>query len=298
MSGDNAVSQQADLAAEQSVGLQLRRAREARGMTVEGVGAAIKLTARQVEAIEADDYARLTSATYARGFIRNYASLMGLDAQSLLTQLDRHEVRARPQLVEQANVGVAMPSQSARRKWMLPVLALSVPALAAVALYVWFEFWPEDRQSSAAESTAVVVEAPPVEPAPEAPVAAEPVPPVDPQAVAVPADAQTVAAAPDAAALAAAQPVSAPAAPAAPSVPGQRQLTFRFTGDSWIEMRDAQGRIVLSELNRTGSTRSLSTAFPVSLVIGNAKSVSMDIDGAPYDLAPSIKVEVARLRLE
>lgn len=298
MTGDNAVSQQAEMSIELSVGMQLRRAREARGMTVEGVGAAIKLAARQVEAIEADDYARLTSATYARGFIRNYASLMGLDAQALLAQLDRHEVRARPQLVEQANVGVAMPSQSARRKWMLPVLALSVPALAAIALYVWFEFWPEDRQSSAVEPTAVVVEAPPAEPAPEVPVAAEPVPLVDPQAVALPADAQTANASPDTSGLAVMPPVSAPAAPATPVVPGQRQLNFRFTGDSWIEVRDAQGRIVLSELNRTGSTRSLSTAFPVSLVIGNAKSVTMDIDGAPYDLASSIKVEVARLRLE
>ncbi len=295
MTGDNAVTQQADFAAELSVGLQLRRAREVRGMTVEGVGAAIKLAARQVEAIEADDYARLTSATYARGFIRNYASLMGLDAQALLAQLDRHEVRARPQLAEQANVGVAMPSQSARRKWMLPVLALSVPVLAAIALYVWFEFWPADAQPVAVEPAQVVAAVPPAEPVSEVPVTAESVPPVEtPEAVA-PAEVQTANASADAASMASAQPASAPAAAA---TPGQRQLTFRFTGDSWIEMRDGQGRIVLSELNRAGSTRTLSAVFPVALVIGNAKSVSMDIDGAPYDLTPSTKVEVARLRLE
>ena len=294
MTVDNTVSQQADFADEPSVGLQLRRAREARGMTVEGVGAAIKLAARQVEAIESDDYARLTSATYARGFIRNYASLMGLDAQALLAQLDRHEVRARPQLVEQANVGVAMPSQSARRKWMLPLLALSVPALAAIALYVWFEFWPAGAQPAAVEPTPAVVAPPAAEAAPEAP-ATEPVPPVDPQVATVPAEVPPPNPSPDAAATAAVPPASAQPAPA---VPGQRQLNFRFTADSWIEMRDAQGRVVLSELNRAGSTRSLNAVFPVSLVIGNAKSVTMDIDGTPYDLAPSTKVEVARLRLE
>lgn len=297
MTVDNTVSQQADFADEPSVGLQLRRAREARGMTVEGVGAAIKLAARQVEAIESDDYARLTSATYARGFIRNYASLMGLDAQALLAQLDRHEVRARPQLVEQANVGVAMPSQSARRKWMLPLLALSVPALAAIALYVWFEFWPAGAQPAAVEATPAVVAPPAAEAAPEVP-ASEPVPPVDPQTAAVQAEVPPPNPSPDAAATAALPPVSAQQAPAATAVPGQRQLNFRFTADSWIEMRDAQGRVVLSELNRAGSTRSLTAVFPVSLVIGNAKSVSMDIDGAPYDLVPSTKVEVARLRLE
>jgi cytoskeleton protein RodZ len=297
MTVDNTVSQQADFADEPSVGLQLRRAREARGMTVEGVGAAIKLAARQVEAIESDDYARLTSATYARGFIRNYASLMGLDAQALLAQLDRHEVRARPQLVEQANVGVAMPSQSARRKWMLPLLALSVPALAAIALYVWFEFWPAGAQPAAVEPTPAVVAPPAAEAAPEVP-ASEPVPPVDPQTAAVQAEVPPPNPSPDAAATAALPPVSAQPAPAATAVPGQRQLNFRFTADSWIEMRDAQGRVVLSELNRAGSTRSLTAVFPVSLVIGNAKSVTMDIDGAPYDLVPSTKVEVARLRLE
>lgn len=295
MTVDNTVSQQADFADEPSVGLQLRRAREARGMTIEGVGAAIKLAARQVEAIEADDYARLTSATYARGFIRNYASLMGLDAQALLAQLDRHEVRARPQLVEQANVGVAMPSQSARRKWMLPLLALSVPALAAVALYVWFEFWPADAQPAAVEPTSAVVSPPAAEAAPEVP-ATEPVPPVDPQTAAVPAEVPPPNPSPDA--TAAVPPAPAQPAPAAPAVPGQRQLNFRFTADSWIEMRDAQGRVVLSELNRAGSTRSFTAVFPVSLVIGNAKSVTMDIDGTPYDLVPSTKVEVARLRLE
>ncbi|EGK72920.1 Putative Transcriptional regulator [Methyloversatilis universalis FAM5] len=297
MTVDNTVSQQADFADEPSVGLQLRRAREARGMTVEGIGAAIKLAARQVEAIESDDYARLTSATYARGFIRNYASLMGLDAQALLAQLDRHEVRARPQLVEQANVGVAMPSQSARRKWMLPLLALSVPALAAIALYVWFEFWPAGAQPAAVEPTPAVVVPPAAEATPEVP-ASEPVPPVDPQTAAVQAEVPPPNPSPDAAATAALPPVSAQQAPAATAVPGQRQLNFRFTADSWIEMRDAQGRVVLSELNRAGSTRSFTAVFPVSLVIGNAKSVSMDIDGAPYDLVPSTKVEVARLRLE
>jgi hypothetical protein len=55
---------------------------------------------------------------------------------------------------------------------------------------------------------------------------------------------------------------------------------------------------LFSELNRSGSTRTLNASFPVSLVIGNARSVTLHIDGVPYDLAPSTKVDVARLRLE
>lgn len=286
MTVDNAV-QESSL--QQSVGAQLRRAREARGMTVEGVGAAIKLAARQVEAIEADAYAELMNPTYARGFIRNYAALIGLDPKALLAQLDQQQVRATPQLVEQADVGVAMPVQSPRRKWLLPLFALSVPVVVAIALYLWSEFWTAPPgESVQVEQEAVMppsdaVAEPETEPA---------TPSVDAQASdAVATEATLAAALPDA------PPPSAESA-GAPPVTGQRQLAFTFAADSWVEIRDAQDRIILSELNRAGSSRSVGAVFPVSLVIGNAKSVRLSIDGTPHDLAPATKVDVARLRLE
>jgi cytoskeleton protein RodZ len=264
-----------------SVGAQLRQAREARGMSIDGVGQAIKLAPRQVAAIEADAFDQLLSPTYARGFIRNYASLIGLDAQALLASLDQQHVCATPQLVEQANVGVAMPIQSVRRKWLLPLLALSVPALAAFALYVWFEFWPASP----------VMPEPPVAQAPAVPV----MPPEEQgggEAI------QSVPVAPEPAGTPV-ESIETPASVQAPAaLPGQRQLTFTFGADSWVEMRDGKDAIILSELNRAGSTRTVNAVFPVSLVIGNARSVTMNVDGTPYDLAPSIKVDVARLRLE
>ncbi|MDY0054758.1 MAG: DUF4115 domain-containing protein [Methyloversatilis sp.] len=288
MTVDNAV-QESSL--QQSVGAQLRRAREARGMTVEGVGAAIKLAARQVEAIEADAYAELMNPTYARGFIRNYAALIGIDPKALLAQLDQQQVRATPQLVEQADVGVAMPVQSPRRKWLLPLLALSVPVVVAVGLYLWSEFWT----APPGESTQVEQEA--VMP-PQDAVAQPETEPATPTADAQAADAVATEATLAAALPESSTPPAAESAATAPPAAGQRQLAFTFTADSWVEIRDAQDRIVLSELNRAGSSRSVSAVFPVSLVIGNAKSVRLSIDGTPHDLVPSTKVDVARLRLE
>ncbi len=275
-----------------SVGAQLRLAREARGMSIESVSNAIKLAPRQVEAIESDDFGQLLSPTYARGFIRNYASLIGLDAQSLLGRLDQQHVCATPQLIEQANVGVTMPDQSARRKWLLPLIALSVPAIVALALYVWFEFWP------AAPQIADVVSAESETSSPASPVEPSIVVPVEPtqtlsDVVALPP--------PEAAVEPVGAAVSAPSdapAQAVAALPGQRQLAFTFATDSWVEMRDGSEAILFSELNRSGSTRTLNATFPVSLVIGNARSVTLHIDGVPHDLAPSTKVDVARLRLE
>jgi cytoskeleton protein RodZ len=285
MSQQDVLMELQQAAATDSVGAQLRQAREARGMSIESVSNAIKLAPRQVEAIESDDFGQLLSPTYARGFIRNYASLIGLDAQSLLGRLDQQHVCATPQLIEQANVGVTMPNQSAHRKWLLPLIALSVPAIVALALYVWFEFWPASPQ---------VVDAITSESEAAAPWVAAPVESSQtlPDVVALP---------PDAAVEPADASVSPPAdvtAPPMAALPGQRQLAFTFATDSWVEMRDASESILFSELNRSGSTRTLNATFPVSLVIGNARSVTLHIDGVPYDLAPSTKVDVARLRLE
>ncbi|MCQ9373334.1 DUF4115 domain-containing protein [Methyloversatilis sp. XJ19-13] len=277
-----------------SVGTRLRQAREARGMSIDSVGRAIKLAPRQVEAIEADDFDSLMSPTYVRGFIRNYAALIGLDAQTLLGSLDQQHVRATPQLIEQANVGVAMPVQSARRKWLLPLLAMSVPVLAGLALYVWFEFWPADVPVTGQADISRIDPSPLDGPA--SPDATDSVrfDQVDASASDVlppPAELSSDAASD---AIATTTPPEAVAAAA----PGQHRLEFTFSTDSWVEIRDASDAILLSDLNRSGSTRTVNATFPVSLVIGNARSVTLKVDGQPHDLGPSIKVDVARLRLE
>jgi len=273
-----------------SVGTRLKQAREARGMSIDSVGRAIKLAPRQVEAIEADDFDSLMSPTYVRGFIRNYAALIGLDAQTLLGSLDQQHIRATPQLIEQANVGVAMPVQSARRKWMLPLLAMSVPVLAGLALYVWSEFWPVHDRPDIAQVEMLPLGA---DTSPDGTdgVRFDPADVPISDLLPVPAELSNDAA-PDAVVH------TAPSQAVAATAPGQHLLEFTFSTDSWVEIRDASDAILLSELNLSGSTRKVNATFPVSLVIGNARSVTLKVDGQSRDLAPSIKVDVARLRLE
>lgn len=281
-------------AATGSVGTRLKLAREARGMSIDSVGRAIKLAPRQVEAIEADDFSSLMSPTYVRGFIRNYAALLGLDAQTLLGSLDQQHVRATPQLIEQANVGVAMPVQSARRKWLLPLIAMSVPVLAGLALYVWFEFWPADVSVTGQPDISQIDRSPLDSPASPEVTGGGGFDPADASvsdALPLPAELSN-----EVAADAVVQ--TAPPEAVAAASPGQHRLEFTFSTDSWVEIRDASDVILLSDLNRSGSTRTVNATFPVSLVIGNARSVTLKVDGQPHDLAPSIKVDVARLRLE
>src|ERR1039458_7621063 len=67
-----------------SLGRMLREARERFGLSVADVAAQIKFAPRQIEALEADDFKHLPEAAFLRGFVRSYAKILHLDAQTLL----------------------------------------------------------------------------------------------------------------------------------------------------------------------------------------------------------------------
>ncbi|MCJ7838844.1 MAG: helix-turn-helix domain-containing protein, partial [Burkholderiales bacterium] len=56
-------------------------------LSVADVSQQIKYSARQIEAIEADDYAKLPGTTFVRGMIRSYAKLLQIDPAPLLADL-------------------------------------------------------------------------------------------------------------------------------------------------------------------------------------------------------------------
>ena len=72
-------------AAAASIGEQLRQARLGRGWSTAEAANRLHLRAVLIEALEAGDYAPFGAATYARGQLRNYAILLGLDEQVVLS---------------------------------------------------------------------------------------------------------------------------------------------------------------------------------------------------------------------
>jgi cytoskeleton protein RodZ len=93
---------------------------------------------------------------------------------------------------------------------------------------------------------------------------------------------------------------SAPATQPASTLAGAvvKRLAFHFTGESWVEVRDAKGDIVFQKLNPAGSDAKFSARPPLQVVVGNAPEVKMTWDGKPFDLDPYTKVAVARFTLE
>lgn len=70
-----------------SIGERLRRAREARAMSLDDVASQTRIPMRHLQHIENGDWDALPAPTYAIGFTRNYASAVGLDGPALAGEL-------------------------------------------------------------------------------------------------------------------------------------------------------------------------------------------------------------------
>jgi cytoskeletal protein RodZ len=84
----------------------------------------------------------------------------------------------------------------------------------------------------------------------------------------------------------------------APLKPGQSRLTFNFDLESWVEVKDADGEVLYSALNQSGTEKSIVGTAPFSVVIGNASGVRLTYKGEPVTLKPHRSSDVARLTLE
>ncbi|MDB5888055.1 MAG: transcriptional regulator [Rhodocyclales bacterium] len=120
----------------------LREAREARGLSVVEVAQHLKLTPRQVEAMEAGDLAHLPGPAFARGFVRNYARVLHLDPTHFNAALD--VVREVPPPFDTLPLG-QMPGPASWRFSSLPALGIAA-ALLALAVAGWHYRWFEPRE--------------------------------------------------------------------------------------------------------------------------------------------------------
>ena len=71
------------------IGTQLRRAREALGLTLEDVQQKTKIHAEYLQALENDQFDSLPSPFYVRAFLRTYARCLGMDPQAALDRYER-----------------------------------------------------------------------------------------------------------------------------------------------------------------------------------------------------------------
>ena len=272
------MSDTADSAAPEprSPGRQLAAMRVARGLTVTEIALRLKFSPKQIEALETDRYEALAGPAFVRGMIRAYAKLVGADADALVAQLRASPLTAAgPTVTGPRGMGVTIPRQTRRGSLVYLVLSVLVVVAVGGVLVEWLLRPTEPPRVAAARPTA-----------PAAPVPREVVTPL-------------VAPAPDPSRSEAAAIVT----PATTSRPVETVLTAKrielaFNRESWVEIRDAEGRVVFSQLNPPGTRREVEGVAPFSIVIGNAHGVRLRYNESDVDLMPFTRTDVARLKLE
>lgn len=126
-----------------TVGEQLRQAREAQGITLEDVAARTRIPTRHLQSLEDSEWIKLPAPTYTIGFAKSYASLVGLErdtiGDALRAEMGGGALAARPeaQVFEPADPKRMFP------KWLLLV---SVLLLAAV---IFGARWWQSREYAA-----------------------------------------------------------------------------------------------------------------------------------------------------
>jgi len=259
-----------------SVGTVLREARERLGLSLADVESRLKFASRQIEALEADNFTRLPEISFVRRFVRSYAKLLQLDPAPLLASLPVEP--AQPSL-QTASVAIDVPFPNIYATRRNNIIWLST-GLVVVAITVVLFIWLNRGLPIMQQATMGTIELPTVMPIPASTVIAV-----------SPSDALTVSPK-TSTATKIIQTESRSASKQSASI------RLKFDADSWVKVTDNDGKILLSQLNSSGSEQNLKGKAPFSVVIGNISGVRLYYQGNLVELAPFNNSGTARLTLE
>ena len=293
-----------------SAGALLRQARQAQGLHIAALAAAIKVTPRKLELLESDQFDQLPDATFTRALAQTVCRALKIDAAPVLALLPP----AGGQRLEQVGSGLNAPfrdrpGRMAPNDWaVLGNPALWIAALlviGALVVYVMPAQWlPAAARNAIGTGAGGAASAPAT--------AASASTTISETIVASPTGSGTASAAAPSEAFPP-EPASAPAvasaAPAAPISPAANDtaaeptaatgvLQLRPSAQSWIEVTDARGTALISRLVEPGEAVGLDGTPPFKLKIGNAEATQVVFRGKPVDLTRYVRDNVARFELK
>jgi len=282
-------------------GGRLRAAREAKGLHLAMLSVRLKVPTRQLEALENDQYDAFRGPAFVRAVAQSMCRHLGIDPTPVLAGLPQTatSMALRPSAVD----APAHPTVRARRigpglRVSRQVMVLGGLMLLGSAALIW---WPMPSTTDETQAEVVVpVQALPTEASEPVALASAPEASVD---QATPASAPSATASvpitmvPVKPAASANLPASAPAtslsAPAHVS-----DLVIVASGDTWLEVRDARGQLVVNRLLKGGETQTIDFPPPLNVVVGRAHLVRVTRGGKEVDLTPYTKASTARFDIQ
>jgi cytoskeleton protein RodZ len=298
MSDATANATGADAVRATTAGGLLRQARQAQGLHIAALAAAIKVVPRKLELLESDQFDQLPDATFTRALAQTVCRTLKIDPTPILALLPPPRGHRLEQVAAGLNTpfhdrpGHLAPKDWAHAAnpvlWILGVIvAMTLAVYAAPASWLSFSNTAATRPQPAGKVEPVGVST--------APAVAVVAPPVASAAL----SAEPAASAAVAAPTAATEPtVVAPAEPDAVAVAAASGvLQFRATAQTWVDVVDARGQSLISRTLQPGENVGLDGALPMKVRIGNVAGTQVVFRGQPYELA-STRENVARFELK
>jgi cytoskeleton protein RodZ len=269
-------------------GERLAEARREQQITVLEVAKELHLDEPKVRALECNEFGVLGAPVFAKGHLRKYAQLVGVDEDDVFAD---YYAMTRAE---------AMPPIVAGRKKLRhemspgPWVAVIAVIVVAAAAYWWFalrdanspaasspteesqpeqsqpevlqpqQLQPEQLQPDEIDSTADDIEQP--EDVVE-----------QPEDVVEQPEEVTIKLATENSATAAADDVPQASA-------DQLRVSLNFSGECWTEISDADGRRLFYNMGRDGQSVELSGKAPITALFGNADNVEVQVNNSAYSL--------------
>lgn len=288
-------------------GERLAEARRAKQIGILEIAKELHVEEAKIRALENNDFDVLGAPVFAKGHLKKYAQIVGVDHEDVLADYYR--------LTRSQEIPPVIVQRQKPRREVSPgplIAAIAVLMLAALAYWLLVERPLATPAGPTAAPSAVPATTPGPEPEPMTDTAlADDVEareePAEPSAEETPAEetpaeetpAQLPADEPDEVAAEAEQapPVVADTA-ARVADENDVRLSVTFLGDCWTEIIDASGRRLFFQLGRSGRTVNVSGPGPLSVLFGDAGNVDIRVNGEDFTIpAANRRGRTARLTI-
>ena len=267
------------------VGGELRMARDRHGWSLADVAATLRIRLPYLEAIEAGRLSELPGNAYAVGFVRTYATALGLDPAEICRRFKAEEQNVT------RKTELAFPAPVPERGVPVGAVLLLGVLLTAGSYAAWYRYsgdtaTPVELVPTVPERLAPLAE--PARPAsnpspqvasilPPGGTAAIPGPIAASPAMPVPVSGAAASSAASSAALAAITP--------SPAAAETSRVVLRFKADSYVQVKEKQGGVLLNRVMRAGETWPMPRGQTLLLTTGNAGGTELVVDGV---VSPSL----------
>lgn len=289
-----------------SAGALLRQAREAAGMQIDALSAALKVPVKKLVALEADRHDALPDAVFTRALAASVCRTLKVDPVPILSRLP-DQIMPRLQLDTSTTDRASL--HEPRALWRAPLLAripkpvVTIAGLLVLGAAVLF-FWPLLKIAglvptivqnvplgAGVPGSSVVV--------PLAPLAATVLANTATPSETTASNAGKDGVAPATAPLDTSRTILTAADPPTPAAPpASAPLVFKARSKSWVEVVDAAGVVQLRKILNPGENALASGVMPLAAVVGRADAVEVVVRGQVLDLAPLVKDNVARFQVK